>query len=145
MSYRPQFAYPPTPQGVKDDFFSYSFDYTNTPGLANAVPANNTVLDIPLPLQTDALFLCRAMRFSPVNLGVIVRDTFGRPLQDNYVPINLCYSPSGIAIAGFLPVAIEDEELCAPGGVFLLNFQNQTVAPIIPGKITMYGVKRYRP
>lgn len=145
MSYRPQLAYPATPQGVKDDFFSYSFDATNTPGLGNAVPANSTVLNIPLQTQTDAVFLWRALRFQPVNLGVQVRDVFGRILQDDYTPINLIYSPSGIAIAGFLEVPVEPEETCTPGGIFLLNLQNTTAAPILPPKITMYGVKRYRP
>ena len=148
MSYRPQSAYPPPPAGLNEDQFSYSFDSTNTPGLIANIAANNITRDIPLQLQTDAVFMLRSIFISAANLSIQIRNTFGRILSDDFVPLNVAYQASGIATlggpAGGLFIPMEPELLCTPGGIFLLNFQNTTNAGIAPPKITMYGAKRYR-
>ena len=144
MSYRPQFAYPPPPRGVGEDQFSYSFDATNTPGLIATIPANGITRNIPVTLQTDAVFMVRALFIAAANLGIQIRTTFGWILSDDFVPLNVSYQASGIAIAGGLFVPVEPELLCTPGGIFLFNFQNNTGGAIAPPKITMYGTKRYR-
>ena len=144
MNYVPQFAYPAAPRGLREDQFSYSFDATNTPGLVASIPANGITREIPLQLQTDAIFMLRAISIAAANLSIQIRDTFGRVLNDDYTPISVAYQPSGIAIAGGLFIPMEPEVLCTPGGIFLLDFQNNTGGSIAPPKITMYGTKRYR-
>lgn len=150
MSYLLQFAYPAPPSGVNEDQFSYSFDSSNTPGLVATIPAAvgaiaGTTLNIPLQLQTDAVFMVRAIRVSAANLGIKFRTTFGRILSDDFVQINLAYQPSSIpTIAAGLFIPFEPELLCTPGGIITVDFSNSTNAPIAPPKITMYGPKRYR-
>jgi hypothetical protein len=146
--YRPQFVYAPPPfRDVEEIQFSYSFDATNTPGLANNVAANNQVLNIPLQFQTDSVFMARGVRVSAVNLGIQFRDAFGRILSDSFVAVNLSYQASGLptgGTAGGLLVEFEPELLITPGGIILVNLQNQTNAPIAPPEISFYGPKRWR-
>ena len=61
MSYRPQYAYPLTPQGYEDETFDYSFDQTNTPVLALSIVAGGQANDIMLPMQADAPFIARGI------------------------------------------------------------------------------------
>lgn len=149
MSYFPQFAYPPPPPGINEDQFNYSFDATNTPGLVATIPAaagglNGITREIPLQLQTDAVFMWRAVLIATANLGIQFRTTFGRILSDDFVPVNLAYQASGDPIAGGLFIPMEPELLCTPGGIITVSFNNTTNAAIAPPKITMYGTKRYR-
>jgi hypothetical protein len=146
--YRPQFVYAPPPfRDVEEIQFSYSFDATNTPGLANNVLANNQVLNIPLQFQTDSIFMLRAAKVSAVNLSIQFRDAFGRILSDDFIPVNLSYQASGLpsgGTAGGLFVEFEPELLVTPGGIILVNLKNQTADPIAPPEITFYGPKRWR-
>lgn len=145
MSYRPQYAYPAPPPGWQDETFDYSFDGTTTPLLGVSVAAGALVNDIMLPTEQDAGFLCRAIKIglgtAPSNLYVILRTPHGDYL-DNFVPASNWLSPTGIAIAGSLPVPLEEQIECPPGSVWTLFLYNPTSGSVTPPAITLYGVKR---
>jgi hypothetical protein len=149
LMFRPQFAYP-TPLGYEDkDFINY-FDYTNTNLLNNAALVSGALVqNIPLVGLQDAPFAWRAteiqgLRGADPVVAVLFKDCYGNPQSDDFVPIDLYRKPSGIAIVGTLPVAMEPDGFMPAGSVVWLSIKNQTASTqdLTKVRISMYGVKR---
>ena len=170
MSYRPQFLYR-TPPGTIDDQCSYSFDYTNTPAIAqittgNPLAVGQEIRDIPLVLQKDAPFIIRAIKVGGAWMDVSgnfntssplsfrLKDCYGNYLSDGVVPIIEGYGPSGAVSQGFQPVILEsgpqeetgDSLVCPAGGILFAYYKNVDVSAGVNSlpPITLYGFKRYR-
>lgn len=154
--YRPQFGYPPPPAGFEDHQFHYEFDSSNTPILATSIPATTLQPDIILPMQSDAMFIARGVKFQQLN--VIGQETFyfqlktprGDYMQSVPVPIN-CYadvviglvSPTtGAAAGSSVAVPFNDEVECPPGSNWTLYLYNPLGLSLLPPQVTFFGVKR---
>jgi hypothetical protein len=146
LSFRPQFAFP-TPAGVRDEQFTYTFDATNTPALSGTIPTLQTRESIPLLLQPDTEFRWRAVKISArggSSLGVKFQDPYGNFLSDDFIPCNAGYTPSGLGgLVGSQPVVLESEIVCPPGGVVWAYLENPTGGTYtIDIEIALLGVKR---
>jgi len=147
MTYRPQFVYPAPPAGFEDEQFHYSFDSTNTPALANSLPAGAYANDIPLLLQSDAPFIARAIK---IQLGAAhstlwfeLKTPHGDYIALPYVPISrYAGEGDGAAIAGRLFVPIEEAIYCPSGSSWVLYLYNPTLASVNPPALTLFGCKR---
>lgn len=123
-----QFPFPDPPEGYAWEEFEYSFDSTNTPALATQLATGQSLLNIPLALQSDAPFLWRGIQvyFPQQFLGLRFRDAFGRFLSDDFVPSS-AYS-SFQSLNGSLPgigiVLVEPGLECPKGSVILLDLAN---------------------
>jgi hypothetical protein len=143
--YRPQFPYPAVP-GCNDEQFSYSFDKTNVPFLAQSIAAGNLVIGIPFPLDQDAPFSWRGMRADTSSLLMRLRDPFGNYLDNDFSPIDLYMAQQGlIGSLGALAIPTELAIDCPMGGIILLDLKNPTASPISPGAFTLLGIKRRNP
>jgi hypothetical protein len=162
--YRPQFAYN-TPAGCRDIPFVYTFDASNTPYLAADI--NGLTLDyIGLALEQDAPFYWRATQLGPLriivagvtssyalpNYGVYFRDPYDNDLADTHVGAVRGWFPGAMSISSAwltgLPVPLESEIYCPPGGV-INAFLKVPALDASGGKsystsFNFYGVKRYR-
>jgi hypothetical protein len=121
LPYRPQFLYPPTPPGFKDEEFEYYFDANNTPGLA-ALSVGQSVNKIILQLQQDSEFIWRAIQISGNTGPLCIKfyDPFGNELSAVTVECDTAYNATLQAQnpIGRLPVTFEPAIEC-PGGGFL--------------------------
>jgi hypothetical protein len=117
-----QFAYPPAPDGFKDDDFNYVYSAANTPALAQGIPPGGTVLNVPLPLELGAEYRIRSIEvIDPSGLGGFrFRDAFGTLLveQGAFVPFPLAFQPSPGCIA------LEPELICPGGSALTVDIAN---------------------
>jgi hypothetical protein len=117
-----QFAYPPAPDGFKDDDFNYVYSAANTPALAQGIPPGGTVLNVPLPLELGAEYRIRSIEvIDPSGLGGFrFRDAFGVLLveQGAFVPSPLAFQPSPGCIA------LEPELICPGGSALTVDIAN---------------------
>jgi hypothetical protein len=145
MSYRPQYAYPIAPRGSRYEQFHYSFDSTNTDAFQTALAAGAQTDAINLQTEQDALFKCRAVRFtlstSASLLYCELRTPHGDYLQRPFAPLALWAGPTGIVGAGSLLVPLEPEIEAPLGGAWTVYFYNPTSGPIAFPAITLDGLK----
>ena len=157
MNYRPQFAVSPCPAGFHDEEFIHYFDELSNPALGLTLAGGATLRDIPLQLETDAVFIARGVRLGSIaTVNVQLREPGGRLLSpevsgsgflipyQSYLPGGLDLTPAG----GFelMTVPLEPEIECPAGSVFMAYFQNATSPPApvaIDAVIAIFGVKRY--
>lgn len=147
--YRPQFAYP-TPDGCRDEEFTYFFDSSNTPMLGASLSAV-TLSNIPLVLDQDAPFYWRGAklglllavlgegitrRYEFPNIQVKFQDPFQNDLSDGLIPATQSFFPMnplnfGTAAGAGLPVRSAlftgapvplDPEIYCPSGSCILFF-----------------------
>lgn len=146
MSFRPQFAYPPTPRGYQDEAFSYSFDSSNIALLNIALAAGGQANNIPFQLEPDAAFILRAMKVEsgtgPSTLALEFKTAHGDYLCTTYVPLATWLDGGGTGIVGKMFIPLESEIECPPGSVLNAYLYNPTAAPVSPPAFTLYGVKR---
>jgi hypothetical protein len=151
MNFRPQFAYPPPPFGMEDEQFHYSFDGTSTPLLAaaNAIAPGGFSNNIILPMEADALFLCRAIKIRNSTSHSVLSFQLKTPRGDymQAVPVPIADYAShldGDNTVGHLFIPLESE-IEAPSGsnwtLYLAN-TNTTGGSIAPPAVTLFGVKR---
>ena len=162
--YRPQFAYA-TPEGCRDDEFTYSFDGSNTP-LLNQDISGLTLRNIPLVLEQDAPFFWRGIKVGLMgqrvggepgtpaayqfpDLAMKFQDCYQNDLSDGFIPATQYGFPSNpVSFLGSLltgaPTPLDPEIYCPPGGYILLGIQAPTLN--IPSflVVTLYGVKRFK-
>lgn len=150
MTYRPQYAYPPPPAGFKDEQFHYSFDGTNCPLLstANALAPGAASNNIILLMQSDAIFLARALKIKLGNshstLDFQLKTPRGDYMQTVPVPLALYAGRiDGVNGAGHFFVPIEAEIEAPPGSNWTLYLYNPTSGTVNPPAVTLYGVKRW--
>ena len=164
--YRPQFAYE-TPPGCRDEEFTYFFDGSNTPMLAQNFNGQ-TVNNIPLVLQQDAPFYWRGikiqMAFFESPEGPPVFSHFIAPPQ-TFLKFQDCYQND--LSGGFLrateygfgqnpwtigpdtvptgpPFLLDPEIYCPAGGYILLSIMNVLPANIVRLEVALLGIKRFR-
>ena len=117
-----QFAYPPAPDGFKDDDFNYVYSALNTPALAQGIPPGGTVLNVPLPLELGAEYRIRSIEvIDPSGLGGFrFRDAFGTLLVEHgaFVLSPLAFQPSPGCIA------LEPELVCPGGSALTVDIAN---------------------
>lgn len=125
-----QLTHPEAPTGMMWEEFEYNFDPTNTPILNTQLLPGQTLLNIPLVLQSDAVFFIRAIQVNDPqqSLGVRFRDAFGRYLSspDTFVPSFTYSSPQPLngSLPGISVVLIEPPLECPKGSVILLDIAN---------------------
>ena len=114
---RPQFAFKEAPEGFEDEDFVYVFDASNTPALVQALAPGESILNIPLQLQSDAEFIVRGIEvFDTSGLAQIrLRTPQGDYLQSDWTP--------ALDYAGH-PVPVEPAIPCPAAGVWLLDVAN---------------------
>lgn len=148
--YRPPFAHQ-TPAGYEDRDFVYYFDATNTQALNNAAFAAGAILmDVGLPLQSDAPFAWRGVKVQGLGgadpaVAIQFKDCFGNYQSSDFVPIDLYRKPAGISVWGFVPVPQEPDIFMPAGAVIKVNLKNQTSASqdLTKVRITILGTKRF--
>jgi hypothetical protein len=120
LPYRPQFSYPPPPEGWVEEEFEYYFDSITYPALAQ-VPSSQIVL----PLQADAEFRIRAFQISGNTGNLLVRfwDALGNQLSQVPVINVLAYSGEPQGDVGRLPVPLNDELICPKGSSIRLDLE----------------------
>ena len=147
--YRPEFVYLPAPADSKDVRCTYSFDGSNTPALASAIPAANAYsTEIPLTLDEDADFFLRGIQLQETVLLIGLLDPFRNQLVNPLVPGNpptllpdLWASTDG---AGLEALESDNWGIYCPRGSSLIAYvQNGTAAPVAGPVITLHGIKRY--
>ena len=128
MDYRPQFAYPPAPEGFEDEDFEYFFDFSNMPAFQSVLTPGEEILNMVMPTQRDAEFRWRGIQVSNPGsfVGLRFRTPDGVYLQEDYAPMQNFSGFAGAAggIPGGAPVALEPEIVCPPGVVLLLDAKN---------------------
>ena len=119
MSYRPQFALPPAPEGCTYEEFIYAFDDSNTPALIDIsnLPSGEQIIHIPLHLDGDADFLWLGTKIDGTTLGVKFETPWTEPLSDDYVPATL-YA------GNIVPTVVEAAVECPAGSVISLSVKN---------------------
>jgi hypothetical protein len=122
---RPQFPFE-TPDGFEDCDFEYYFDNSNTPALnTSTLAVGQQINGIPLPLQQDAPFYCRAIVIDnpTAALGVRFRDSAGNYLSDDFIPVGLVSGmpPGQHPPVGPLVVILEPEAPFPKGGVIYVD------------------------
>lgn len=149
-NYRPQFAASFAPAGFHDEEFVHYYDAVSNPALGLTLAAGASLRDIPLPLETDAAFIARGIRFVGTGMpNLQVREPGGRYLSQDalfafqsYLSGGLFVLPSGAFEV--MTVALEPEIECPAGSVFLAYFENSLAVPLAMGvEISIFGVKRY--
>jgi hypothetical protein len=122
MPFRPQFAYPPPPDGFADDDFNYVYSAQNTPALVQGIAPGQTVLDVSLSLELGAEYHIRSIEvIDPSGLGGFrFRDASGTLLVENgaFVPSSLGFNPSPGCIA------LEPELVCPAGSALTVDIAN---------------------
>lgn len=147
--YRPEFAYPPTPSGCADQPCVYSFDASNVPNFSGTIAAGSLITKIPLLLDQDADFYCRAVQLAPTALLVGLEDPGGHPIifpTLTGLPPTLAVPLWGQCDGG--PITALDSDtwgiFCRAGSRFLAYLQNATNGGIAGPVITLHGIKRYK-
>ena len=114
---RPQFAFKDAPEGYEDQDFVYVFDASNTPALAQVLAPGQSILNIPLQLQSDAEFLLRGIEVFDLSGTAVMRlrTPNGDYVQSDWTP--------ALDYAGH-PVPVEPAVPCPAAGVFLLDVAN---------------------
>jgi hypothetical protein len=147
--YRPQFVYLPEPANSKDVRCSYSFDGSNTPGLAGMVPPGNAYsTEIPLTLDQDADFFLRGISIgeTPLLVGLLdpMRNQLVNPLLPGNPPTLLPDLWSSTDGAGIEALESDNWGVFCPAGSSLIAYvQNATAAPVAAPIINLHGIKRY--
>ena len=125
MTWRPQFPYPPPPEGWEDVEFEYWFDLSSLPALQSVLAPGEEILNIVLQLQRDAEFRWRGVQVSNPGsfFGLRFRTPDGVYLEDDYAPMeNFSGFPGAVAgIPGGEPLALEPEVVCPAGSTSLLD------------------------
>jgi hypothetical protein len=125
---RAQLAYPPPPEGWRDEEFEYSFDLSSNPAFQTVLTPGQQILDMVLQIERDAEFRWRAIQVSNPGslLGLRFRTPDGTYMSDGYVPMeNFSGFPGAQGgIPGGMPVALESEIVCPPGCTILLDAIN---------------------
>lgn len=151
MTFRPQFSYPPPPPGMDDEQFHYSFDGTNIPLLssANAIAPGGFSNNIILPMEADALFICRAIKIrnslSHSILSFQLKTPRGDYMQAVPVPIaDYASHVDGADNVGHLFIPLEAEIEAPSGSNWTLYLANTNTAggSIAPPAVTLFGIKR---
>ncbi len=149
--YRPQFPYPLTPAGFRDDDSIQYFDWYSVPLLNNASLANGAIVqNIALQLQSDAPFYWRGIQILGANgtnplVAVQFKDPYGNTLSSDYIPTDLYWTPNlNGAGFGFVKIPIENEVRCREGSVVWLSIKNNSGAArdLTQVRISLMGVKR---
>jgi hypothetical protein len=125
MSYRPQFPYP-TPEGYIDEEFTQYFDQFSVPALGTALAPAESVFGIPLHLEPGIEYRIRAVEVSAAAedpLGIRFTDPWGNHLSDGFVPV-ASYNGNQGSQPGGIPVALESEIVCPPGGIVTVDLKN---------------------
>jgi hypothetical protein len=84
--YRPQFAFPPAPDGYTWQPCVYQFDENNVPALGNlSLAAGQVTGHIPLPLDRDACFVLHAIKIDFGGVDVLLFDPWTNQLMDDFL------------------------------------------------------------
>ncbi len=150
MIWRPQFIYPRTPKGYRDDTFTYTFDASNVVALSGTIGAGQTITEIPLQLEADAPFLWRGWKLDAQQDNLSLQFVFRTPdgyflaPSNTFLPIQLCGVPAGyITPVGGSVVPMECDIYCPASAVIGLYLHNPTAAPVdynLP--VLLFGEKR---
>lgn len=129
MPYLPQSVPFPTPDGWVDEDFVYYFDSTtNTPALGVVLAPGATNYNIPLQLQSDAIFIIRSINVANPQQPLLIRfrDAFGHYLSDDLVPVNnyASFQPLAGSLPGIQGPVVELELLCPAGSQILVDLGN---------------------
>lgn len=123
--YRPQFSYPKAPDGTYDQDFVYSFDPYSTPALNVRFAPGQTLLRVPLQMESDAAFIQRGLKMNPsfTNfLGVQLFTPDDSPISDDLLPLSAYSANTGN------PAAILEPEILSPAGAsYQLNVVNRSL------------------
>jgi hypothetical protein len=138
LIYRPEFAYS-TPPGFRDQEFEHFYDTTSTPGF-NPATGTQSVLNIPLNIDTDAEFRWRGIRLKftdsdedlsgIANIGLRWRTPEGAYLSPSsdtspfgFVPVYLAYitPKNDNNVNGGMSCIIEPEIICPAASVVWLD------------------------
>lgn len=162
--YRPQFAFS-TPEGCRDEEFTYFFDANNTPMLGTDLytSAGLKLDNIPLVFEQDAPFYWRGIKVGMTraaaeqpttyvfpDLWMMFQDCYLNPLSDGLVPATQYGFPMNpLQFQNSLltgpPVPLDPEIYCPKGGYLLLFLRTP---PSLTGtallNVTLYGVKRFK-
>ena len=146
-TYRPQFAFPSTPLGFRDDQFTYNWDGTTVPTLAGNLAAGATTNNILLPTQADAPFIARGLKIrtgaSDSTLWFQLKTPRGDYMQTVPVPIALYASKiDGAAIAGRYLVPFDSEIEAPASSIWTLYLYNPTGGSVALPSVSLVGVKR---
>jgi len=149
--YRPQFAYPLSPEPCEDQRCTYSFDSTNTPGLSGTLAAAAQTGRIPLSLDLDADFYLRGISTQgPVSFRLTDPET--NPLSDGEnaaqsTNFELPTEYSNTNGAGIVALESGAGGVFAHGSAnFLLYLYNPTASGIdlTTCVVNLHGIKVYR-
>ena len=158
--------YSKAPDGWHDEPYEYCFNFQNTLAASVTTPRILDFADQPLQFDPDADFYMRGMAIlidaapvayaggGNVTFNMRLRDPFGRPMDDGYVPMQ-AYATSSInkgpypALLG-APVAtpIYAELYCPASCVMYADFQTQGVSGATYKTYSFHlyfkGVKRFQ-
>jgi hypothetical protein len=160
MSYRPSYLnYSKAPTGWHDEHFDYCFNFQFTysaPISAGLIP------NLPLQFDPDADFYARGIAIlidappvayvggTRISFNMRMRDAWGRPLDDNFVPMQV-YATNPFANIGPYPKqpgaphATPIPELyCKASCVMYLDLQSQNSGQEYSFHIFLVGVKRFK-
>jgi hypothetical protein len=156
--------YSRAPEGFHDEPFEYVFSFEHDFGAPVASPSVADFADNPLELDPDADFYARGIailidqtpparvgRVGRIDFNMRLRDTFGRPLDDGYIPMS-AYAVAPIAAGPFAapagsPVGTPffPELYCPASGTLQADFQAQLGASqFYSFHIYLQGVKRFK-
>jgi hypothetical protein len=128
MTYRPQFPYPPAPEGWVDEEFEYYFDVSILPVFQVPILPGQEIVGIVLQTQPDAEFRWRGVQvLNPGTFfGLRFRTPDGTYMQDDYAPMETFSGFPGATagMPGGEPVALESEVICPAGCVVRLDVKN---------------------
>ena len=128
MTSRAQLAYPPAPEGWRDEEFEYSFDLSSNVAFATVLAPGQPILDMVLETERDAEFRWRAIQVSNPGsfLGLRFRTPDGTYMAEDFAPMeNFSGFPGAQGgVPGGMPIALEAEIVCPPGSTILLDAAN---------------------
>ena len=118
----PEYAYKKPPAGWQDEDFEYVYDKTNTPMLNPGLLPGQSILNIPLPFERDAVYRVRSIEVLDPSggwLGMRFRDAWGVRLSpgDVFVP-SAVYTRSGASVPN------DHELFCPSGSVMMVDITN---------------------
>jgi hypothetical protein len=121
MPYRPQFPFPPAPEGWQDEDFQYVFNVDNTPGFAVGLLPGEAFLNVNLPFETDAEYRVRSIEVIDPNnvLALRFRDAWG-----TYITEAGAFLPSQVLEVSGRCIPQEPELICSPGSSLTVDVLN---------------------
>jgi hypothetical protein len=166
--YIPNYArYSRAPGGYHDEPFEYVFSFQGSITLSQVPPRQADLLNQPLHFDPDADFYMRGIGFlldqsagvegdQQATFDVRLRDSFGRPLDNDYIAMQ-CYATQvfitqvffAFIPPGSFPISPWYPELYCPANSFMFGdfrAQNNLVAPaatLYSFHVYMSGVKRF--